>query len=270
MGRLGQIALILLPAALAGVSQACTTTSGAAANSAVSASAKLDPHPQAASVVAPEHLPELPPDAAGQGRVLTDYFKSHRLPLVGASVVDDRSNHQVILYGFVITPLDKTCAEEVARRIFHDANLTVVNRIVVEPALVTANTSAQGDHSWSANDSDADVLGGLGTAQSYIAPYDSSAYVESVQQRPPRGWLEGWYLLMPPVNWITTRRDPFAPLNRWEDLATFNTAENCEKIRVNTIEKVCEERLNACENLEYTLVCVPTDDPRLRRYLPGY
>jgi hypothetical protein len=87
----------------------------------------------------PEELPALPPDLAGQGRVLTDYFRAHRLPLVGASVVTTSSGRQVILYGFVATDHGKTDADEDARRIVNAPQVAIDDRIIVQPELLTMN-----------------------------------------------------------------------------------------------------------------------------------
>ncbi len=190
MGRVGQIAVVILLAVSALVAEGCATTPGAAATSAVSAPSKAGSQP--ATVGSPEHLPELPPDAAGQGRLLTDYFKTHRLPLVGASVVDDKSGRQVILYGFVATPQGKTDAEDTATRIFRDPKLMVVNRIVVEPTLLASNKSGQGDDNSSvANVADAEVLDKLAARQNHPAPDEISQdeISQYEQQQQSSGWL---------------------------------------------------------------------------------
>jgi hypothetical protein len=87
----------------------------------------------------PEEFPALPPDPAGQSRVLTSYFAAHRLPLVGASVIATSSGRQVILYGFVATDHGKTDAEEDVRRIVNDSQVAIDDRIVVQPQLLTMN-----------------------------------------------------------------------------------------------------------------------------------
>jgi len=86
---------------------------------------------------APEKLPSLPPDPAGQGRALTDYFQAHKLPLVGASVIVNQNRRQVILYGFVATAQGKIDAQEDTQRIVNDPKVAILNRIVVQPELVT-------------------------------------------------------------------------------------------------------------------------------------
>ena len=133
-------------------------------------------------------LPKLPPDPAGQGRVLTDYFRTHELPLVGANVVDNHTGRQVILYGFVATPFGKTDAEAKARRIFNDPNLIIANRIAVRPELLTMSKSAPGAENSSATNGTGtgSALGAVSSAQSYPAPDQSEAIAyqqQSYQQQ---------------------------------------------------------------------------------------
>jgi hypothetical protein len=86
-------------------------------------------------------LPVLPADPAGQSRVLTDYLKTHNLPLVGASMVTGQSGRQLTLYGYAATEQGKTDAANDVRRVLNDPEVTVVNRIVVKPELLAMSQS---------------------------------------------------------------------------------------------------------------------------------
>jgi hypothetical protein len=77
---------------------------------------------------------------AEQSKKLTHYFKTHRLPLVGAKVSRDTSGHRrVMLYGFVATPFGKSDAENKARAVLNDPALAVENHIEIRPELLTMN-----------------------------------------------------------------------------------------------------------------------------------
>jgi hypothetical protein len=68
---------------------------------------------------------------------LTSYFRSHRLPLVGAQVsVDGSGTKQVMLFGYVATSFGKTDAEARARRYLKQPGITIVNRIQVRPEIL--------------------------------------------------------------------------------------------------------------------------------------
>lgn len=67
---------------------------------------------------------------------LTSYFRTHRLPLVGAQVMSsDGGGKQVVVYGFVATPFGRVDAENKAREFLKEPNLKVVNRIQVRPEI---------------------------------------------------------------------------------------------------------------------------------------
>ncbi len=87
---------------------------------------------------APETLPPLPAEPAAQARTITNYLKSHRLPLVGVNVVEEDGRRQAILYGFVATPFGRQDAEQKTRGFFRDSKVEIVNRIIVEPQLLEA------------------------------------------------------------------------------------------------------------------------------------
>lgn len=70
---------------------------------------------------------------------LTSYLKKHRLPLVGAQVLNDPSSggHVVVLYGFVATDFGKNDAASKARAFLKDPSLVVENRVMVEPEIAS-------------------------------------------------------------------------------------------------------------------------------------
>jgi hypothetical protein len=73
---------------------------------------------------------------------LTYYLQGHRLPLVGAQVMDAADgNRKVILYGYVATPHGKHDAEDKARRFLDDPGAEIDNRIVIQPELLTPSPS---------------------------------------------------------------------------------------------------------------------------------
>jgi hypothetical protein len=75
-------------------------------------------------------------DSAASER-LTSYFRSHRLPLVGAQVsVDSSGARQVMLFGYVATTFGKTDAEAKARRYLRQPNINLINRIAIRPEIL--------------------------------------------------------------------------------------------------------------------------------------
>jgi len=100
-----------------------------------------------------------------QSQALTEYFKAHHLPLVGAQVLSAPDGQkQVILFGYVRTDYGKGDAESRAKRYVKDPNATVDNRIKIEPSLANLNPSQSPDNpAASANDDD---MAGLDQYQS--------------------------------------------------------------------------------------------------------
>jgi hypothetical protein len=140
MQRTRGIGIVILLVIGANCWSAC---SGVSSHSSASIA---QPGPLNASTLPPDasadsQLPVLPPDPAGQSRVLTDYLKGHDLPLVGASMVTGQSGRQLTLYGYVATEQGKSGAENDVRRILKDADVTIVNRIVVKPELLAMTQS---------------------------------------------------------------------------------------------------------------------------------
>jgi hypothetical protein len=75
---------------------------------------------------------------------LTAYFKNHRLPLVGAQVLNDPSSGRrvVVLYGFVATDFGKSDATAKARAFLNDPSLVVENRVMIDPEIARQRTSS--------------------------------------------------------------------------------------------------------------------------------
>jgi hypothetical protein len=97
---------------------------------------------------------------------LTDYLRSHQLPLVGGQVVDAPDGHpQVILYGFAATDRGQLDAEIKTRKFMNDSNLAISNRIKVNPEIAQASSHNPG--AGTALPATPDDFNSLGSAQSY-------------------------------------------------------------------------------------------------------
>jgi hypothetical protein len=69
-------------------------------------------------------------------QALTTFLHKHRLPMVGAQVLDgDDGSHRVILYGFVATDQGRYHAETRARNYLGSEEISFDNRIVVDPGV---------------------------------------------------------------------------------------------------------------------------------------
>lgn len=183
MARLGRIALAIWLVACLITLQACAQVSAHSPASVPGAASPVSAGRDEANAA----LPKLPDDPAGQGRVLTDYLKSHRLPLVGAKVVDSGTGRQVILYGFVATPRGKDNAEKKVRRIINDPSVAIENRIIVKPELLTMN--APEGSSESQGGADNDILSQVASHQSYSADDQIQQYQQQQQQSNWESWI---------------------------------------------------------------------------------
>ena len=84
-------------------------------------------------------------DASSQA--LTKHLHKNRLPMVGAQVLDgDDGSRQVILYGFVATDQGRYHAEQRARIYLGSQEITVDNRIVVDPHVRKAQPEPPPDY----------------------------------------------------------------------------------------------------------------------------
>ena len=64
---------------------------------------------------------------------LTKYLHGHRLPMVGAQVMNTDSGRQLMLYGYVATDFGKDDAVTKSRKFLHDSSISVINNIRVNP-----------------------------------------------------------------------------------------------------------------------------------------
>jgi len=75
----------------------------------------------------------------GESQALSQYLKAHRLPLVGAQVLDGPGGKRaVVLYGFVGTDFGKSDATAKAQRFLADPSVFVDNRINIRPELLAS------------------------------------------------------------------------------------------------------------------------------------
>jgi len=74
---------------------------------------------------------------------LTEYLHANRLPLVEArTLISSSGQRSVLLYGYVATDLGKRDAEDQTRDFMDDPDVTINNRIVVRPELLTMGMPA--------------------------------------------------------------------------------------------------------------------------------
>jgi hypothetical protein len=82
--------------------------------------------------------------------------------------------------------------------------------------------------------------------------------------------LVGWYLLVPPSR-PNYEVDQSAPLSRWAQDASFDTASECEHNRQEMIESLASHKVknmsvemqNGNARIYALSRCIATDDPRL-------
>lgn len=80
---------------------------------------------------------------SAESKALTSYLTQHKLPLVGAQVLNGPDGERaVVLYGFVGSDFGKSDAVAKARRYLGDSSIAVENRINVRPELLAANRSS--------------------------------------------------------------------------------------------------------------------------------
>ena len=108
-----------------------------------------------------------------QSTALTDYLKTHHLPLVGAQVLSaPDGERQVILFGFVATDYGKGDAESKTRRYINNSTVTVDNRIKIEPSLAKPAASPAPN----SQSADAESMGG-------VSAYENQRYADQIQQQ---------------------------------------------------------------------------------------
>jgi hypothetical protein len=192
MERLTQIALIIfLATTWMGLESCAGLSSAPPAPASVATPAQVPPpgNLTEAQTSPAAALPQLPSDPAGQSRVITEYLKSNRLPLVGAQALDSGTGREVILYGFVATPEGKSDAEEKTRQVVDDPSVEVVDRIKVRPELLTAEQDLAAEATSSATSRDANnAMSQIASTQSYPAADQTQQYV-SQQQTSWESWV---------------------------------------------------------------------------------
>lgn len=77
--------------------------------------------------------------------------------------------------------------------------------------------------------------------------------------------LVGWVLMAPSIDCARRGLENDTPLSEWEQMGKFLSASNCEQYRATVVEAEKSERGNAYVDRYAHSVCVPADDPRLRK-----
>ena len=130
----------------------------------------------------------------GASTALTDYFKQHRLPLVGAQVLRNPSDgaRAVVLYGFVGSDFGKSDAQHKAEDYINDTSVEVDNRIRVNPELLSARGPSSATPADSSNDANTDAQDQQAEAnagasmpgvQSYVDQQNQEAQIQQYQQQ---------------------------------------------------------------------------------------
>jgi hypothetical protein len=120
-----------------------------------------------------------------RSEALSDYLKSHHLPLVSAQVVTaSNGSPQVILFGYVASEYGKSDAEQKAKTYLNNQNVLVDNRIQISPEL--AGSGANGNGSGSGGNTN-DPYASAGSAQDYqnqqFDPYAAQQQYQYQQQQ---------------------------------------------------------------------------------------
>ena len=120
----------------------------------------------------------------GESQALTHYLKAHRLPLVGAQVLDRSGGKRaVVLYGFVGTNFGKSDASAKAQRFLADPSVVVDNRINVRPELLASGgASRSSSSSAGTTESEANNRSYPG-ADSYVQEQNSNPAIQQYQQQ---------------------------------------------------------------------------------------
>ncbi len=121
----------------------------------------------------------------GESQALTHYLKAHRLPLVGAQVLDGSGgNRAVVLYGFVGTDFGKSDAAAKSQRFLAGQSVLVDNRIKVRPELLASGGASVPRSS----SSSADAASGANNssypgADSYVQEQNQNHAIQQYQQQ---------------------------------------------------------------------------------------
>jgi len=144
-----------------------------------------------------------------KSRALTEYLKQHRLPLVGAQVLEGPGGKRVVvLYGFVATDFGKADARTKAQSFLGNSTLAVENRIMVNPELQMAGRStsppaasapAEKAESRSTAEAQAQASNAMPGVQSYVDQQNQDAAAQPGQFSPLQGSIGGVTTMLPLV-----------------------------------------------------------------------
>ena len=129
----------------------------------------------------------LRPDTEESSR-LTDYLHSHRLPLVGAQVLNSANGvRTVLLFGYTASDFGKSDAETKSRRFLKDADVIFNNHIAVRPELASMKAPSQSAASAAAPSAgtgeQAPPPSDLGDIQNYQNQQQNSAQQQYMNQQ---------------------------------------------------------------------------------------
>jgi hypothetical protein len=120
----------------------------------------------------------------GESQALTRYLTAHRLPLVGAQVLDGPSGKRaVVLYGFAGTDFGKSDAAAKSQRFLAGQSLLVDNRIKVRPELLASGASVPPSSSSTADAQSAANNGSYPGADSYVQEQNRNPAIQQYQQQ---------------------------------------------------------------------------------------
>ena len=126
----------------------------------------------------------------GESEALTHYLKAHRLPLVGAQVLNGSGGKRaVVLYGFVGTDFGKSDAASKSQRFLAGPSVLVDNRIKVRPELLASGGASTPPP---ASSSSPDVESEAGSnsypgADSYVQEQNHNPGIQQYQQQQQQG-----------------------------------------------------------------------------------
>jgi hypothetical protein len=121
----------------------------------------------------------------GESQALTHYLKAHRLPLVGAQVLDGSGGKRaVVLYGFVGTDFGKSDATAKSQRFLAGQSVLVDNRIKVRPELLASGGASTQPPSSPSHDAESEAgNSSYSGADSYVQEQNSNPAIQQYQQQ---------------------------------------------------------------------------------------
>jgi hypothetical protein len=125
----------------------------------------------------------------GESQALTHYLKAHRLPLVGAQVLDGSGGKRaVVLYGFVGTDFGKSDAAAKAQRFLADPSVAVDNRINIRPQLLASGGASTRTPSPSSAGAEREANNSsYPGADSYVQEQNQNPAIQQYQQQQQQG-----------------------------------------------------------------------------------